>query len=181
LSPFAPREPGAPFSPVLPRGADSIQPSPEHWPGSARGARHGSTAFVFGLPRVPVIGESCGPCSIRRCQSSRMLAHSMRHGSCHCPLREVRDLRGRQLCRGRDARARASRPRARLRSLPREGRPQMRGFVDLATVTLGDGHGVRVANSRAIQVSRRVCSKSHNCGSYFDLLFYCFGGSSFSG
>ena len=31
--------------------------------------------------------------------------------------------------------------------------------------------------SRSIEVSRRVCSKSHNCGSYFDL-FRGFGGSS---
>ena len=36
-----------------------------------------------------------------------------------------------------------------------------------------------VGNSRAIEVSQRVCSKSRNCGSYFDL-FRGFGGSSFS-
>jgi hypothetical protein len=56
---------------------------------------------------------------------------------------------------------------------------RVQGFVDLVVVTLGDGHGIRVVNSRAIEVSGRVCSKSHNSGSYFDL-FYRFGGSSFS-
>ena len=56
---------------------------------------------------------------------------------------------------------------------------QSAALSGLVVVTLGDGHGIRVANSRAIEVSRRVCSKSHNSGSYFDL-FCGFGGSSFS-
>ncbi|HEY1865171.1 MAG TPA: hypothetical protein VGG77_16085 [Roseiarcus sp.] len=63
--------------------------------------------------------------------------------------------------------------------LARAARRAGEGFVDLVVATLGDGHGIRVANSRAIEVSRRARSKPHNSGSYFEL-FNGFGGSSFA-